>query len=422
MLNLLKKFNFLQNTGYINYHISQVRSVVTKAMLSRDFSHQKLISPALDEAIELLSLPAQLIVGSDETSQLQFAQELDSLIVLLQSRSAKNIYAHQLDQILEIVQDYQKNRSSGFAKVSISAGKIEKIFGVHGLFYSAPKLLTHTLFLPQKIKKNFYLSSDRGTISPAEIKKITNFFFKNFFGKIPKKIKFCEEKNPQLRRLARHDLGDSIYYLFKQDYLLTDFLIYELPHNLVHLFHLSTLVSQGKSYRDRPDQRAFFEAVALLGESAFQEKILKDPKFSQGLYDCLDRSSRPQISREEFRDFILFHRIQENQLRAVRLFSDLSFTHQKSIHQSLAFLQQKTKISDASLLSELKKYSSQPGLGGSYTRGLSKLHELGFTHPSQIFHTSSSPSTRSDFLISSGIGKNNFLGNVTFSHPLSYFY
>lgn len=398
MLNTKKNFFILQNTGYLNYHISQVRSVVTKALLMRSRLYEKEVMVALNEAIDLFTLPTQKVFWNEDEKIDKLLKELESLKKLVTTRPVKSCFVHQLDQIAKIAALHQEKREVWKTLSEIPPNEIEDIFGVNWLFQVAEKIIAKELYSKNKIKKLGLSKNDRGIISLSEMKKIMKFFFKKFFWKLPKKIKIIEEKNEEMRKLAWQNMGDQIYYLIKPSYELFDFLIYELPHNLVHLFHLSKLAEGWKIYRDRPDQRAFFEAVALSGEFVFHEKMLFDKKFVGWLYRCIDREKRPLVSQDQFRDSIVAHREKEKKLRAIRLFSDRSWVWKRTISEAFHVLQKKIKLPKNLLLSELRKYETQPWLWGCYSRGLHQLHALWLSHPSQILHHSTPPSTRSDFL------------------------
>jgi hypothetical protein len=155
-------------------------------------------------------------------------------------------------------------------------------------------------------------------------------------------------------------------------------LSFDIPHNVAHLAHLSARGSKGGAnrYNDRMDERAFFEAVAVLSEHIILQVCMREP---ERLREMLDIFGLPQNddSLLGLSQWIAADRAYEFKLRAARLHADTLALQGMPFEEIVREVSLTVGISEKDARSETKKYLPWTGLGAVYTIGYNALLEAG---------------------------------------------
>ncbi len=167
-------------------------------------------------------------------------------------------------------------------------------------------------------------------------------------------------------------------------YSLADHFRFHCPHNDAHLSHLNDLSQHGVSaYTDFMDERAFFEAIAVLSEWQILDALKNNGgNLTMGLHDSLDEERRLNLSPDDLKRWMIDMRTYECRLRAARLVADVLTIQEKlpfeeMVRQSMAI----TGLSREDAEAEARKYYFLPGLGAVYTLGYRKMLDQGVKNP-----------------------------------------
>lgn len=167
-------------------------------------------------------------------------------------------------------------------------------------------------------------------------------------------------------------------------YSLAEHFRFHCPHNDAHLSHLHDLSEHGvMAYTDFMDERAFFEAVAVLSEWQIFNALQKnDEHLSSQLHAVLEPEKRIHLSAQSFRQWMIDMRTYECRLRAARLVADVltiqeRMPFEEMIRRSMVI----TGLPREDVEAEARKYYFLPGLGAIYTLGYKRMLENGIQNP-----------------------------------------
>lgn len=217
------------------------------------------------------------------------------------------------------------------------------------------------------------------------------------FASVRKNLFKAEEIDPQLYIEAmpeKHYLfwtstADRQECAVPSSYSLAEYLRFHCPHNDAHLSHLHDLSSHGVSaYTDCMDERAFFEAVAVLSEwQILQALTANDEDLVTSLHTALEPDRRNQIAPETLRRWMIEIRTYECRLRAARLVADVltideRLPFEEMVKRSMAITGLDPKDAEA----EARKYYFLTGLGATYTLGYKKMLKSGIRNATDGFN------------------------------------
>lgn len=147
------------------------------------------------------------------------------------------------------------------------------------------------------------------------------------------------------------------------EYCVPEFLTYahffswDCPHNLAHLLHLSALHKRGKGadgYIDTPQQRSYFESVAVYAEHLMLQFLLDKDSIN---------------GNKAFRDWLVRDRGHEFLLRLIRLMGDYFSIMGMEHSDIIAEIHRMTNVHTNLIENEVNRYYAYCGLGSVYTVG-----------------------------------------------------
>lgn len=231
------------------------------------------------------------------------------------------------------------------------------------------------------------LAAPQGMEKPVSNREINNLFRAvrgGLFGESAIDPVLYTEDRPEQHYLFWTPTAEKQECAVPNSYSLADHFRFHCPHNDAHLSHLNDLSEHGVSaYTDFMDERAFFEAIAVLSEWQILD-VLKNngSDLSMSLQDGLDSERRSSVSPDSLRRWMIEMRTYECRLRAARLAADVLTIQEKlpfeeMVQRSMAI----TGLSREDAEAEARKYYFLPGLGAVYTLGYRKMLDQGVKNP-----------------------------------------
>ncbi len=161
-------------------------------------------------------------------------------------------------------------------------------------------------------------------------------------------------------------------------------LSFDIPHNVAHLAHLTVIGTQEgvARYHDFMDERAFFEAVAVLSEHMILDVCRNQPERiteMAGIYNLPQNTD----SVAELSKWIADDRAYEFKLRAARLHADALVIEGMPFDDIVHEISAIVGIPEKDARAETKKYLPWTGLGAVYTLGYNALLQAGITSVTQ---------------------------------------
>lgn len=272
----------------------------------------------------------------------------------------------------------------------------KEIDAMFGIDVSAPQ--ANAIMLRETSELSVALpppAAPQGMEKPVSDREITHLFRAvrgGLFGKSAIDPVLYTEDRPERHYLFWTPTAEEQECAVPNSYSLADHFRFHCPHNDAHLSHLYDLSKHGVSaYTDFMDERAFFEAIAVLSEWQILD-VLKNngSDLSMSLHDGLDSERRSSVSPDSLRRWMIEMRTYECRLRAARLAADVLTIQEKlpfeeMVQRSMAI----TGLSREDAEAEARKYYFLPGLGAVYTLGYRKMLDQGVTNPIDGFRKNS---------------------------------
>lgn len=237
---------------------------------------------------------------------------------------------------------------------------------------------------------------DSSIISIEQIKEISNYSIKEILWCSPVDINFRKLWNWEIHNLLWNSTLNNINY-YIPEMTISQYLSFDIPHNIVHLLHLYKIWNWVWSYFDSMTNRSFWESLAVLSEKTIFDLLVSNSKVSDDIYITFNNSIKSGISKEEFNDWMIKDRSFEFRLRCVRLLWDYFLLRGKSLEEASSIVCNITKINYKQVKNEILKYISELWLWAIYTVWYNRLIDNWYSNPWEILNLKTVPNTWQEF-------------------------
>ena len=271
----------------------------------------------------------------------------------------------------------------------------EEIDAMFGIDVSAPQaraiMLQETSGLAGALPPATTPRGMEKSVSDKEIARLFRAVRSELFGAPAIEPLLYTEDRPERHYLFWTPTAEKQECAVPNSYSLADHFRFHCPHNDAHLSHLHDLSRHGVSaYTDFMDERAFFEAIAVLSEWQILEALKNNGSdLVMSLHDSLERERREVLKPDTLRSWMIDMRTYECRLRAARLVADVltiqeGLPFEEMVQRSMAI----TGLPREDAEAEARKYYFLPGLGAVYTLGYRKMLERDIHNPIDGFRNS----------------------------------
>ena len=220
------------------------------------------------------------------------------------------------------------------------------------------------------------------SVSQKTTEDMINFFWRDIYG-LPTDLKaniYLTDDDSRYH-LFWSPVHNGLDYATPAAYDRATQLSFDIPHNVAHLAHLA-LMGDSKGvgrFRDLMDERAYFEAVAVLSEHEITEICKNEPERLERLTSILSQGSEKPVSIDNLTNWIIADRSYEFKLRAARLYADKLSLEGHNFNDIVQTISKDLAISESNARAETLKYLPWTGLGAVYTLGYNALLNAGLS-------------------------------------------